>query len=182
MRLVSNPSARARTAGNPSPTNPEGRVTKSRAESLIGHTVEKCVLAYHEILPQDSKYLYRVTTSQLREHLSFLASLNPPSKDETITPVITFDDGHRSNFEEAFPLLEQFGRASRWERCISYLESGKTDDCCGPSCGIAWVVPSAFNAVYRERSRRRAGPIETRIGEPLGNRNTGDFSSGRSMG
>ena len=69
----------------------------------------ECVLTYHEILPLPSQYLYRVTSAQLQAHLSLLSSgiLQPGSPEHA--PLITFDDGHRSNFEQAFPLLEQFG-------------------------------------------------------------------------
>ena len=69
----------------------------------------RSVLTYHEILPSGSQYLYRVTQAQFQEHLSLLASsASRPSSGEQ-SPLITFDDGHRSNFEQAFPLLEQFG-------------------------------------------------------------------------
>jgi len=69
----------------------------------------KCVLTYHEILPASSAYLYRVTNAQFQAHVSLLSSRNSQSTSGEHAPLITFDDGHRSNFEQAFPLLEQFG-------------------------------------------------------------------------
>lgn len=70
---------------------------------------EQSVLTYHEILPLGSQYLYGVTQAQFQEHLSLLAlSASRPSSGRHL-PLIAFDDGHRSNFEQAFPLLEQFG-------------------------------------------------------------------------
>ena len=70
---------------------------------------EKCVLTYHEVLPSGSQYLYRVTQAQFQEHLSLLVSSTSGLGTGGQSPLITFDDGHRSNFEQAFPLLEQFG-------------------------------------------------------------------------
>ena len=66
----------------------------------------RCVLAYHEVQRNASKYRYRVTNQQFDEHLSFISSLTKNSSGERV-PEITFDDGHRSNYEEAFPILEQ---------------------------------------------------------------------------
>jgi hypothetical protein len=77
--------------------------------SFDDHTGGKCVLTYHEILPWESQYIYRVTQAQFKEHLSLLASSTSRSSLVGQLPVITFDDGHRSNFQQAFPLLEQFG-------------------------------------------------------------------------
>jgi peptidoglycan/xylan/chitin deacetylase (PgdA/CDA1 family) len=69
----------------------------------------KCVLTYHEILPSPSQYLYRVTSAQFQAHLSLLSLRILKAVSPEHAPLITFDDGHRSNFEQAFPLLEQFG-------------------------------------------------------------------------
>jgi len=67
------------------------------------------VLTYHEILPSPSQYLYRVMSAQFQAHLSLLSSGILQAVLPEHAPLITFDDGHRSNFEQAFPLLEQFG-------------------------------------------------------------------------
>lgn len=66
------------------------------------------IFTYHEILPADSRYLYRVTSSAFENHLSFISSVCEAVSTRT-TPQITFDDGHRSNYENAFPILERFG-------------------------------------------------------------------------
>jgi peptidoglycan/xylan/chitin deacetylase (PgdA/CDA1 family) len=79
------------------------------AHSFEAHIAGQWIWTYHEILPAGSQYLYGVTQAQFREHLSLLASAPPQSSPGKQSPLITFDDGHRSNFEQAFPLLEQFG-------------------------------------------------------------------------
>jgi peptidoglycan/xylan/chitin deacetylase (PgdA/CDA1 family) len=81
----------------------------SRTPSVDAQVGERCVLTYHEILPSASEYLYRVSPAQFQEHLAFFASLALRTASAIQPPLITFDDGHRSNFEQAFPLLEQFG-------------------------------------------------------------------------
>jgi len=99
------------------PVNNRGTVAKApkRVEQLgpalrfddqIG---KQWILTYHEILASGTQYLYGVTQAQFRGHLSLLASAAPRPSPGRPSPLITFDDGHRSNFERAFPLLEQFG-------------------------------------------------------------------------
>jgi peptidoglycan/xylan/chitin deacetylase (PgdA/CDA1 family) len=77
--------------------------------ALGGQHERKCVLTYHEILPSSSPYLYRVTSAQFQAHVSLLSSKNFQSISLNRAPLITFDDGHWSNFQQAFPLLEQYG-------------------------------------------------------------------------
>jgi peptidoglycan/xylan/chitin deacetylase (PgdA/CDA1 family) len=76
----------------------------------VGARVERsCVFTYHEILPTDSAYLYRVTTSSFENHLSLIRSVLIKNVLNYAAPRFTFDDGHRSNYENAFPILERFG-------------------------------------------------------------------------
>jgi peptidoglycan/xylan/chitin deacetylase (PgdA/CDA1 family) len=78
------------------------------ARSFDDQIGEPWILTYHEILTSGSQYLYGVTQAQFREHLSLVASATPRSSPERQSPLITFDDGHRSNFEQALPQLERF--------------------------------------------------------------------------
>jgi peptidoglycan/xylan/chitin deacetylase (PgdA/CDA1 family) len=74
------------------------------AGKLVGQT---CIFTYHEIQPEDSKYLYHVTSPAFENHLSIISSV-PGNSLAGTTAQIAFDDGHRSNYENAFPILERF--------------------------------------------------------------------------
>src|SRR4029077_2585173 len=75
----------------------------------MGTPLERTVVVtYHEILPEDSTYLYRVTCSTFESHLAYLSSARENSLARG-TPTVTFDDGHRSNYENSFPILERYG-------------------------------------------------------------------------
>ena len=79
------------------------------------------VLAYHNVEDRINvgEDIYTVTTSNFIQHLSILNQFftvitpdqlfakNRPSSKPCI--LITFDDGKKNNFTQAFPILEQFG-------------------------------------------------------------------------
>jgi hypothetical protein len=102
----------------------------------------RSVLTYHEILPSRSQYLYRVSQAPFQEHLSLLASsVSRPSSGEQST-LITFGDGHRSNFEQAFPLLEQFGmKAEFLLMANSNPNATKGRKCLPRDPVIGWLAP-----------------------------------------
>jgi peptidoglycan/xylan/chitin deacetylase (PgdA/CDA1 family) len=63
------------------------------------------ILAYHEVLPHESAYLYTVTSSQLDLHLSIINGLSSMGTQGFAQAQVTFDDGHLSNYEYAVPIL-----------------------------------------------------------------------------
>lgn len=72
------------------------------------------VLTYHEVEPDESSDLYRVTCRQLEEHLLVLSAHRAG-----LAAQITFDDGHLSNYQHALPLLEKHGL-----RAIFFVTAG----------------------------------------------------------
>src|SRR5438309_11165798 len=73
-------------------------------------------LIYHRVLPEAQSYSYAITTARFREHLSVITGA-------TRTPAaITFDDGNRSQFQHAVPVLKEFGL-----RATFFVTSAWTD-------------------------------------------------------
>jgi peptidoglycan/xylan/chitin deacetylase (PgdA/CDA1 family) len=67
---------------------------------------QRCFFTYHEVLATESKYRYRVSNAAFAGHLFRISSILKLSP--AAMPVVSFDDGHRSNYEQAFPILERF--------------------------------------------------------------------------
>jgi len=76
----------------------------------------RAVLTYHEVSQATGGSLYTVTPEQLRSHLALCV------RRQSAAPLITFDDGHVSNFEQALPLLSQTG-----VRAVFFITAGWTE-------------------------------------------------------
>jgi peptidoglycan/xylan/chitin deacetylase (PgdA/CDA1 family) len=85
-------------------------------------TYPRCVLTYHEIVHSASCYRYGVSAAQFEEHMMLMspASFELPAKPAV---QITFDDGHRSNFEVAFALLDRAGLSATFFVLAGCLDS-----------------------------------------------------------
>ena len=99
----------------------------SASEGIASHNSEggcrgsaTFLLAYHEIASSASRYRYGVNRTQFQEHTEWLASLAAGQGAGARATEITFDDGHRSNFEVAMPLLKRTGL-----RAIFFVLAGR---------------------------------------------------------
>src|SRR5438132_13578561 len=74
---------------------------KSAATRMAQH------LTYHELANTKPKYLYSVSAARFAEHARFLRTLPDRERSESDSRHITFDDGHISQFDLAFPILKE---------------------------------------------------------------------------
>ena len=65
------------------------------------------ILTYHEVFENDSRYLYSVTPAGLDSHLAVVAEVQRCNAESFGGTLVTFDDGHLSNYDLAFPLLQK---------------------------------------------------------------------------
>jgi hypothetical protein len=69
--------------------------------------LQKLYLLYHELRPSRSSYSYVLETSQFDRQMDLVVRLR--QSGASLLPEITFDDGHISNHEFAWPALEARG-------------------------------------------------------------------------
>lgn len=70
-------------------------------------SARKLHVLYHELRPSGAAYAYATTEGLFRKHVNLYAGLLAAMSP--VTPVITFDDGHDSDFTLAAPILASRG-------------------------------------------------------------------------
>jgi hypothetical protein len=140
-------------------------------------TTARRILAYHEVEPEKSTYIYAVSSQQLNEQLKLVAERNRRGTDGT---ELTFDDGHSSNYEIARPLLERHalkavffvtvGRVGtnaqtmNWEQLRTLTNAGHSVQSHGWS--HKFLIHCSPTELRDELSRSKA-ELEQRTGEPI---------------
>jgi hypothetical protein len=104
-------------------------------------TQERLHFLYHELYRGQNASKYALRDDAFRAQCAFYAQWNSDVA-EHLCPVLTFDDGHRSDFEIARPILQEHGltalffitagwvgerdRYMRWEHLRALAEAGHT--------------------------------------------------------
>lgn len=91
-------------------------------------------LLYHELRPEASAYSYVLQCSRFEDHLRLLTRL--PA--EHYQPMVTFDDGHISNYSYALPMLERHHLKGHF-----FITAGWT----GTQCN--YMTPQHLRALHR---------------------------------
>ncbi len=131
-------------------------------------------LNYHEIRVEKSSYLYSLPADEFDAHLRLL---RVPAPDARAALRITFDDGHRTQYETAFPVLTRHKT-----RAIFFVTAGFTGvsahhmtwsqlrelaDAGHEVQAHGWVhrfLPHCTDAELEEELRRPKETIEDRLG------------------
>lgn len=79
-------------------------------------------LAYHEITKAEPAYLYGTSAGQFREHLRCVQRLAALKHSRSSVLRITLDDGHASQYECAFPVLQELSMKATF-----FITAGWTD-------------------------------------------------------
>lgn len=79
-------------------------------------------LLYHELRPAQSSYTYAIACADFERHCELFANLrrNPGTR---LLPEVTFDDGHRSNYEFALPLLGRYAIPAHFFVTVGWLNT-----------------------------------------------------------
>lgn len=79
-------------------------------EALVApaHRIRQTVLAYHELSAAVTDYRYAVSSRLFEQHVRLVARVHEPSRGYMSPLVISFDDGHISNYTLALPVLEKY--------------------------------------------------------------------------
>src|ERR1700687_382329 len=79
-----------------------------RASNKLQHNCRTSpYLTYHEITEAKSEYLYGISRGQFKEHLRCVQRVATVNRSGSTLPYITFDDGHVSQYDEAFLVLQE---------------------------------------------------------------------------
>jgi|SRR5579864_92927 len=83
-------------------------IARRPASLAIGRALRPTVIAYHELSSKATDYTYALTSRHFEEHLQLATELSGKLGNEQSPIVVSFDDGHISNYTSALPLLQKY--------------------------------------------------------------------------
>ena len=86
---------------------------ESIPEEQAQRPLRRLFLLYHEVRPGESRYSYAIESGTFERHVELFAQMRE-AESCGLWPEVTFDDGHRSNYEIAAPILQARGLTARF--------------------------------------------------------------------
>lgn len=83
-----------------------GKIIEETFHAKVSRTSQ--YITYHEVCETEPNYLYAISSPRFSDHLRGLQHLGNCGVEGLNSRCITFDDGHISQFQRAFPLLEEY--------------------------------------------------------------------------
>ena len=80
-------------------------IVKDASQAKVSKTSK--YITYHEVCETEPRYFYAISSPRFSDHLRQLDRLRKCGVEDLESRCITFDDGHISQFQRAFPLLEE---------------------------------------------------------------------------
>jgi peptidoglycan/xylan/chitin deacetylase (PgdA/CDA1 family) len=90
------------------------------ALQVIQENHESLHFLYHSLTQQTSLYSYELCFKAFEKHIRLFCELNK-GKQATRMPILTFDDGHVSNYELALPILSHYGLLSIFFVTVNWI-------------------------------------------------------------
>jgi peptidoglycan/xylan/chitin deacetylase (PgdA/CDA1 family) len=159
---------------------PEQPADIGARRSRVAGPTRSTVLAYHELTPGETAYQYALPCHQLEDHLRLAGTIMDESAPSGGGLVISFDDGHISNYASALPLLEKYsckatffviaGRISErkdfmtWDHLKELTSLGHRVEAHGWSHAF---LTSCTDAELRTEVKGSKETIEDRLGAPV---------------
>jgi peptidoglycan/xylan/chitin deacetylase (PgdA/CDA1 family) len=95
------------TVTDPHLDHPSDHPSATHARRIdVARPLRPAVLAYHELSADETQYTYTLPCRQFEEHLQLAGAFRNAAATEDRL-LISFDDGHISNYTSALPLLEK---------------------------------------------------------------------------
>ena len=84
-------------------------------------TIDRFYLLYHELRPGESRYSYAMSADRFGEQVAMFARRRAEG-GASLLPEVTFDDGHRSDYEIALPILAEHGLRATFFITVGWTE------------------------------------------------------------
>ncbi len=164
-------------------TSPAPRPTVATpipAPLALRRAARRTVLAYHELSSDAVSYRYALTCRQFEDHLKLALQLDSNSSGSKPSLVLSFDDGHISNYFSALPLLEKYsckaiffvivGRMGEHKEFMTWTHLRELVALGHRVEAHSWshrFLPDCSDADLREELTRSKETLESRLGTPV---------------